>query len=187
MTGDDVPRRGATVHPARLPAEELLREVRIETARGSGPGGQHRNKTETAVRAIHLPTGIEAHASERRSLHINKSQAVKRLRLKLAIEHRCPLPEDSFIPPGIFEPSPLWRSRLRERRIVASVDHVDFPALLSEALDVLEHCGDDVSRAAGLLLTSTAQLVKFLDKEPLVLSRLNERRRKHGLKPFHTT
>ena len=59
------------------------RDVRFETMRASGPGGQHVNRTESAVRVTHAPTGLQASASEERSQHRNKALAVARLARKL--------------------------------------------------------------------------------------------------------
>ena len=58
-------------------------EIRVETFKASGPGGQHRNKRETAVRVRHLPSGISALAAEHRSQARNKALALRRLELKL--------------------------------------------------------------------------------------------------------
>ncbi len=65
-----------------------LREVRFETYKGTGPGGQHRNKTESCVRAVHVPTGLEAHSESERSQHHNKRFALATLatRVKRARE-----------------------------------------------------------------------------------------------------
>jgi protein subunit release factor B len=72
------------VNPYRdLGDDELLGQCRVETRRASGPGGQHRNKVETAVRLTHRPTGLVATASERRSQRANRDLAVERLRAKL--------------------------------------------------------------------------------------------------------
>lgn len=59
------------------------REIRVETFKSSGPGGQHRNKRDTAVRVRHLPSGITALATEHRSQARNKELALRRLELKL--------------------------------------------------------------------------------------------------------
>ncbi len=63
-------------------------EVRIEFYRASGPGGQRRNKKETAVRIIHLATGIMAVSADERSQVRNKAIALKRLEKKLGILFR---------------------------------------------------------------------------------------------------
>ena len=59
------------------------KEVQFETLRASGPGGQHVNKTESAVRARHLPSGLAVVASERRSQFQNKTEALARLQAKV--------------------------------------------------------------------------------------------------------
>lgn len=59
-------------------------DVRIETMKGSGPGGQHVNTTESAVRAVHLPTGIVAIARDERSQNANRKRALERLAILLA-------------------------------------------------------------------------------------------------------
>lgn len=55
------------------------KDVQFESMRSSGPGGQHVNKVETAVRALHLPTGLTVTASEERSQYMNKKLALSRL------------------------------------------------------------------------------------------------------------
>lgn len=62
------------------------KDVRFETMRASGPGGQHVNRTESAVRVTHIPTGLQAAASEERSQHRNRKLALARLAQKLAAE-----------------------------------------------------------------------------------------------------
>lgn len=64
------------------------RDIRIDYFRGSGPGGQHRNTSETGVRITHLPTGVIATATESRSRHMNLQRAMARLEEKLAARNR---------------------------------------------------------------------------------------------------
>ena len=64
--------------PPELPCR-AVNEFKIETMRSSGPGGQHVNKVETAVRITHKPTGITAVAREERSQHLNRKLAMSRL------------------------------------------------------------------------------------------------------------
>jgi peptide chain release factor len=59
-------------------------DVRFEAMRAGGPGGQHQNRTESAVRAVHLPTGVSVVARDQRSQHRNKAVAFQRLRDVLA-------------------------------------------------------------------------------------------------------
>jgi peptide chain release factor 2 len=63
--------------------EDLLRECQIETFRASGPGGQHVNKTESAVRLRHQPSGLVVTSREQRSQHQNKALCLQKLREKV--------------------------------------------------------------------------------------------------------
>ena len=68
----------------------LLAQCRVETYRAGGPGGQHQNKTETAVRIVHLPTGISSVARDERSQLRNRHLAITRLREKLEAHNKTP-------------------------------------------------------------------------------------------------
>ena len=61
----------------------LLSECRIETFRSSGKGGQHANKTKSAVRLTHIKSGIQVTCQDERSQHLNKLKCIKELRLRI--------------------------------------------------------------------------------------------------------
>ncbi|MBA2526169.1 MAG: peptide chain release factor-like protein [Pyrinomonadaceae bacterium] len=68
---------------------DLLRECEVETFRSSGPGGQHVNKTESAVRLRHVPSGIVVTSQQERSQHRNKALCLQKLRNKIEqLNHR---------------------------------------------------------------------------------------------------
>lgn len=61
----------------------LLAECDVETFRAGGPGGQHQNKTESAVRLTHRPSGIVVTSRRHRSQHMNRETALAELRRRL--------------------------------------------------------------------------------------------------------
>jgi hypothetical protein len=117
----------AAPHPATLAIDDLRKECAITHTRGSGPGGQHRNKVQTAVNLKHQPTEVVASASEARSQAENMKRATFRLRVKLALTLRTDPP-----PVG---PTQLWTERNKGGKLKISEAHEDFPSILSEALD----------------------------------------------------
>lgn len=164
-----------TQHPSALPAERLLVDCDVTRQRRSGPGGQHRNKVETAVRITHRPSGTTAEASERRSQSANLAMATRRLRLALALDVRCRRADG---------PTPLWQSRCRGAAISVSSEHEDFPAVLAEALDHLAAADWNLQQAAELLECTASQLTRLLRKHPPALALLNRHREQAGLSPL---
>lgn len=159
------------LHPARLTIEQLLTQCDVQRTRASGPGGQHRNKVETAIVIIHRPTNIRGEASERRNQEQNRQQAIFRLRVKLALQIRN-APEPTV--------SDLWTNRVRGQRISVSGSHEDFPALLSEVLDSLAAEEFQLPIVAEEFGITKSQLIKFLKIEPAALALVNRERVERG-------
>jgi ribosome-associated protein len=90
----------------------LAKQVVIETYKSSGPGGQRKNKTETAVRLTHLPSGITVIATEYRSQAQNRKLAFERLRERLQKLNR---PRRRRIPTSV--PSSAMEKRKEEKKI----------------------------------------------------------------------
>ena len=161
-------------HPAAIGVERLIAECEVRRLRRSGPGGQHRNKVETAISLHHLPTGVRAEASERRSQAQNRSVALFRLRVNLALEVR-------HLRGLEHVPSPLWQSRCGGKALKLSGAHDDFPALLAEALDVLAELEFEPKPAAGVLGCTPSQLIRLLKLDPRALTAVNCQRREREL------
>ncbi len=160
-------------HPCELTDQQLIHACDMRLQRRSGPGGQHRNKVETAVVLVHRESGVRAEATERRSQHENRRVALARLRVNLALRLRNERPDGAV-------PSPRWTGRCRPFRV--SQQHDDFAPLLAEALDVIEATDFDVAAAAKRLAVSSSQLVRFLKVDPRALQQVNQQREAVGLR-----
>lgn len=161
-------------HPAALSIDELLKSCEARRFRASGPGGQHRNKVETAVQLTHRPTGVTGRATERRSQEANRVTAVFRLRVELSLKVRKKLSPNA-------PPSATWKQRVRSGKLAINPGHDDFPALLAEALDQLAAHQHDHAAAADQLGVSASQLLKLLRHDPRGLRALNAGRAESGL------
>jgi protein subunit release factor B len=112
----------------RLPAsdEDLLRECEVDTFRSSGPGGQHVNKTESAVRLRHIPSGVVVTSQQERSQHQNKSLCLRKLREKIEkLNYRAPKRVPTRVPRSaknrtLEEKS--RRARIKRLRSKASIE-----------------------------------------------------------------
>jgi protein subunit release factor B len=90
--------RAAARRALALADPALLAECEETFFTGGGPGGQHRNKTESAVRLVHRPTGAAVTATERRSQAQNRAAALARLRERLVGLARRPKPRHATKP-----------------------------------------------------------------------------------------
>jgi len=78
--------------PFTTDKERLKQEVVVQTFRASGPGGQHRNVTDSGVRMIHPPSGVTVSATESRSQFRNRARALERLVARLEALNRVKKP-----------------------------------------------------------------------------------------------
>ena len=98
-----------------LPDPALAAECEETFFTAGGPGGQHRNKSETGVRLVHRPTGVTVTATERRSQAQNRAAALERLRDRLrALSHR----------PKVRRPTRPGRGA-KERRLREKKQHAE--------------------------------------------------------------
>jgi len=164
-------------HPCTLSEDQLLQQCQLTQTRRGGPGGQHRNKVESAIVLIHQPTGVSGQAGERRSQHQNRGVALHRLRINLALAIRAKRSPDS-------PPSTIWLKHLKGKQIKVNDENFDFPAIMAEALDCLQQAGFDLEIASQQLLVSKSQLVKLLKQEPAAFKLFNQRRGDLGLPPL---
>lgn len=158
----------------------LLGQCAVDTYRASGPGGQHRNKTESAVRLRHQPSGLVAHGDESRSQAENKARALKRLREHLALDLRVAIGEG-------------WTPSVRLARVIAggtaplgerTRQTTEYLAAMAELLDVVVASGSEVAASAARLGMTTGALSKLLTHDDRVLRAVNRLRQQHGLRPL---
>jgi hypothetical protein len=160
---------------ATLSDEKLLAECEVHTFRASGPGGQKRNKTDSAVRIVHRPSGITVIANESRSQHENRARALKRLRKALALRLRTPVPNGPLSDAITAAIGRDGRLRIGQR------DARYLPAA-SAVLDLLQAAGGSVSAAAERIGVTTANLSAFLAADEELLVEANRLRDSFGLR-----
>lgn len=161
-----------------LSDEALLAQCRWDTFRSGGPGGQKRQKTSNGVRLVHVPTGIAARATEFRQLTVNKLHALRRLRLKLAIELREPIDLTAFAPPTWFE------TIRHANRIEVSHRHPLFPPAAGLVLDLLEALQGNPAHVAVNLGVSTSAVIRLLETEHALWQAANALRQRFSLPPL---
>ncbi len=164
-----------------LTVEQLLGQCEVDTYRASGPGGQKRNKTSSAVRLRHLSSGLIVIAEESRSQHENKAKALTRLRQALFLKLREETPAEGWLSHPDFRDARTPDGRLDLGR----KDPRYWPAA-GVVLDVLQLCQARVSEAAETLGLSTANLVDFLSSDARLWQEANHLRTHFGHKPLRT-
>ncbi len=165
-----------------LSDEELAAQCRVERFRVSGPGGQHRNKTDSAVRLTHEPSGVVGFASERRSQHQNRLVALARLRRNIAIEARTDIDLDTYRLPRTLQrilPRSVQTELPGKDRI--GPKHRDFWTGAGPLLDLFNAVRGSTSDCASQIGCSSNQLTKLFASEPHLWAAANAIREQHGL------
>lgn len=179
MMNDSAEKSGLQPSQARLRLtfgdRELLAECEVHTHRTGGPGGQHRNKTETAVRLVHKRMNIAVTAGETRSQHENRERALGRLREAIAIKFR--------IAPVL---PVVWPDNVSviAGRVRIAESNPALPFVLAIVLDHFSHAEGEIGRAAESLNLTRSSLTKFLAAHPNAWVEANRLRAGYGLHPM---
>mmetsp|Transcript_7190 Transcript_7190/g.24696 ORF Transcript_7190/g.24696 Transcript_7190/m.24696 type:complete len:227 (+) Transcript_7190:45-725(+) len=166
-----------------LDDDRLWEQCQMETFRASGPGGQHRNKVESAVRVTHRPTGVLATATERRSQHENRRNALERLRSKIALQVRRRTELD---PNADFEVPPELAAILptRKKSMRYGQKHREYPRGVQVLVDLLVSNNLSVADTARQLGLSTGALSRLITADNDLLSEINRMRQSKGMRPL---
>jgi RF-1 domain len=161
--------------------DALIAQSEVDRYRASGPGGQHRNKTESAVRLRHKLSGVTAIGEDSRSQAENKIHAVRRLRSAIALDVREPVALEGYAPSRRLAAliaggtAPLGaKTRLTP----------DYWAAIAELLDLLVAGGLEIASTAQRLGITTGALSKMLLHDDQVARVVNDLRRGRQMRPL---
>jgi len=157
--------------------DALIRESEVDRYRASGPGGQHRNKTESAVRLRHKLSGVSAIGEDSRSQAENKLHAVRRLRAAIALEVREPVAEPS---PRLLAMVAAGTAPLGAKTRLTG----EFWAAIAELLDRLVANNLEIATTAQQLGMTTGALSKLLLHDEQVGRTVNDLRRARNMRPL---
>ena len=161
--------------------DALIAQSEVDRYRASGPGGQHRNKTESAVRLRHKLTGVSAIGEESRSQSENKLHAVRRLRSAIALEVREPVQLEGYVPSARLAAfvaagtAPLGA----KTRLTGT-----YWAAIAELLDLLVAGNLEIATTAQRLAITTGALSKLLLHDEHVARVVNDARRAKQMRPL---
>lgn len=168
-----------------LTDKQLLAQCAVDTYRASGPGGQKRNKTSSAVRVRHPPSGLIVIAEESRSQHENRERGLRRLRKAFYLHVRDPLRAEALTPDGAARHPEFREARDGDGRLHLGVKDPRFWPAVGVVLDVLHALEGRVGEAAQALGVSTGNLIGFLQTDPKVWQEANVLRARFGQKLLH--
>jgi hypothetical protein len=144
----------------RLDDEALLKQCKEDRYKSGGPGGQRRNKVETALKLHHAASGASSHCDDSRYLQRNRLRAVRRLRGRIALEVRAKFDLES---PKL--PDEFVAQRGTKGSFAINPKNPTYPLAVATALDALTAADKSYAKAAKALGITTSQLVKFLKSD----------------------
>lgn len=162
----------------------LLDQCEVDTYRASGPGGQKRNKTSSAVRLRHLPSGVIAIAEESRSQHENRARALRRLRQAMYLKLRAEWSAAVLSPGFVAAQLEMQNVMSGAGRLCLGRRDARFWPVAGIVLDVLQAVEAKLSAAAGMLGITTGNLVDFIRTDAKLWEEANHLRGKFGQKPL---
>ena len=154
----------------RLSDDDLAAEYSWDFHKTTGNGGQKKNKTSSAVRVFHQPTGLSAVCDRERSQKMNRKGALHKLRIIIALTQREP-----FVPDRIPE---LCGS-------AAALTSPRYPAFAAGLLDAIAECGWEPEAACTLLDWSKSHLFKIIGRDPALGAVINREREKRSKSFLH--
>ncbi|MCK5803306.1 MAG: amidohydrolase family protein, partial [Lentisphaeria bacterium] len=149
-----------------LADEAFLHQCRVDCFRGSGRGGQKRNRTDSAVRITHEASGMSVTCDDTRSQHTNRRHALRKLREEIALALRCTAPAQW---------SGQWRPGAKS---------AEYAQWLAVVIDVFEARGCRVGEVAAFFGVSSGRFRRDLSANPRAWRLLNELRTAHELSPL---
>jgi hypothetical protein len=165
---------------------QLLAQCEVDTYRASGPGGQKRNKTSSAVRLRHLPSGLIVIAEESRSQHENRARGLRRMRQALYLKIREDLPPEARTAEALTARPDYGPARDAGGRLRLGRKDPRFWPAVGVALDVLQALEARVGAAAEVLGVSTGNLIDFLSSDDKVWEQANHMRIRFGHKALRS-
>ncbi|HJO92132.1 MAG TPA: peptide chain release factor-like protein [Victivallales bacterium] len=134
----------------------FLKYCKVENYKSTGPGGQKKNKKSSAVRLTHLPTGLTVISDNYREQAVNKKIAVRKLKIKIAI---------NILGPEIE----------LDRTVVSSAND-EYPLWIARVFDILKENRYDIREAARILKLTVSKLVKQIYKDKKIWDAINSNR-----------
>ena len=162
-----------------LSDEELLSQCDWYTYKSSGPGGQKRNKTSSAIRLNHRPTGISVIANESRLQGENRALAMSRLRHALVLQVRREVDPETFT-----VPEEITAQLGKGGRLAVNPENPRYLAVIACILDLLFFYRGQVSPAADRLGLSTTNVINLLHRDPKLWTAAQAMRRRYNLPPL---